>query len=143
LLNLREGAEAEEEADMSVGIHHLKTWPSFFEQILDGRKRFELRRDDRGYQTGDTLMLHEWDPQKGSTRQAEGYTGRTLQAAVTCIIRSEDLAGFAPDALGPGFVILGIRLLSRRKPVGAPGEEGSGNSPPEDDDIHALLGRWR
>jgi len=33
-------------------IHRLKPWPEFFEPVLTGEKRFELRRDDRCFQVG-------------------------------------------------------------------------------------------
>lgn len=39
--------------------HELKTWPEFFEQTRNGRKKFELRRNDRAYQVGDQLLLKE------------------------------------------------------------------------------------
>lgn len=42
--------------------HELKTWPEPFAALKDGSKRFELRRDDRGYAVGDLLVLREWDP---------------------------------------------------------------------------------
>jgi YD repeat-containing protein len=37
--------------------HTLKCWPEFYDAIADGRKTFEARRNDRGFQTGDTLRL--------------------------------------------------------------------------------------
>lgn len=43
-------------------IHTLKTWPEYFAAIIDGRKRFELRKNDRDYQVGDLLVLQEYDP---------------------------------------------------------------------------------
>lgn len=41
--------------------HELKSWPEFFYSTLNGRKRFELRRDDRPekLQVGDELLLKE------------------------------------------------------------------------------------
>lgn len=42
--------------------HILKTWPNVFEAIEDGRKRFEWRQDDRGFEVGDILVLRKWDP---------------------------------------------------------------------------------
>lgn len=57
--------------------HELKTWPIYFEAIWDGRKTFELRRNDRNYRTGDRLVLHEYDPER------EMYLGRVIIAAVT------------------------------------------------------------
>jgi len=43
-------------------VHELKCWPEPFAALLDGRKRFEVRVDDRGFAVGDVLVLHEWDP---------------------------------------------------------------------------------
>jgi hypothetical protein len=37
--------------------HELKTWPGPFQAIVDGSKRFELHKDDRGFAVGDTLWL--------------------------------------------------------------------------------------
>lgn len=61
--------------------HDLKTWPAFFAAVLAGDKRFELRRDDRDYQVGDTLLLREWDP------ETQEYSGREVTAPVTYIVR--------------------------------------------------------
>ena len=58
--------------------HELKIWPEFFQPIISGEKTFELRRDDRGYRAGDTLLLREWK----SCR----YTGRTSRVLITYIL---------------------------------------------------------
>lgn len=61
-------------------IHLLKTWPEYFEQIFMGRKTFEVRKNDRDFNTGDTLILKEWNPQSGE------YTGRELARGVGFIL---------------------------------------------------------
>jgi len=42
--------------------HELKCWPVYFEAIREGTKTFEIRKDDRNYRHGDTLILREWNP---------------------------------------------------------------------------------
>ena len=42
--------------------HELKCWPEFFDAVDRGDKTFEVRRDDRGFQVGDTLRLHRYRP---------------------------------------------------------------------------------
>lgn len=51
-------------------IHELKTWPEFFDAVKRGDKTFEVRRNDRGFQVGDTLRLVRWQPSQG-----HGYAG--------------------------------------------------------------------
>ncbi len=72
--------------------HELKTLPEYFQFVWDGIKRFELRRDDRGFTKGDVLVLREW---------AGEYTGRRLRATVAHVMR--DPAG---SWLKPGVVAL-------------------------------------
>ncbi|KEO80852.1 DUF3850 domain-containing protein [Tumebacillus flagellatus] len=43
-------------------IHQLKLQQPHFDAVASGEKTFELRKDDRGFQVGDTLVLREIDP---------------------------------------------------------------------------------
>lgn len=87
--------------------HELKTWPGPFAALLDGSKTFELRRDDRAFVVGDTLVLKEFDPGKpcnlGSSCSCR-YTGRYAVRVVTyrCAI-----VEWVPDA-PMGWVVLGL-----------------------------------
>ena len=49
--------------------HELKIWPQFYVPVADRIKTFEIRRNDRGFQKGDTVILREWNPQNNK------YTG--------------------------------------------------------------------
>ena len=40
--------------------HDLKCWTEYFDAVADGRKNFEVRYNDRGYQAGDTVTLHAY-----------------------------------------------------------------------------------
>jgi ASC-1-like (ASCH) protein len=64
--------------------HELKTWPQFFEAIVDGRKTFELRVNDRGFNAGDQLRLREFKP------ESVFYTGRELLVDVTYVLPVDD-----------------------------------------------------
>lgn len=43
-------------------VHELKIWPQYYSRVADGSKTFEIRDNDRGFQTGDKVILREWDP---------------------------------------------------------------------------------
>lgn len=38
-------------------VHVLKTLPEYWDAVERGEKTFEVRRDDRGFQRGDTVVL--------------------------------------------------------------------------------------
>ena len=56
-----------------------KCWPLEFEEVLGGKKNYELRLADFVVHVGDTLLLKEWDP------KIKDYTGRTVEKKVTFI----------------------------------------------------------
>lgn len=42
-------------------FHELKIRREFFDYVRFGVKKFEIRKDDRGFNVGDTLVLKEID----------------------------------------------------------------------------------
>lgn len=86
-------------------IHRLKTLPPYFEALLDGRKTFDVRRDDRAFSVGDLLCLEEYEPPagKGSIGGRTGrLTGRGLEFRVSYVMRG---GRFGIDPL---FCVLGL-----------------------------------
>lgn len=58
-------------------VHDVKCWVEPFQEIKAGRKRHEIRKNDRSYKVGDFLRLREWDPEKAV------YTGAMVEVYVT------------------------------------------------------------
>ena len=92
-------------------MHHtLKIEPPYFEAVLDGRKTFEIRHNDRGYNAGDTVTLVEFDGSKRGPlgdRKDERYTGREITKKigyVTAYQQRENMVVFSlltPSASAP------------------------------------------
>lgn len=59
-------------------VHRVKSWPESFRAVVTGRKRFEMRRDDRNYQPGDTIELQEFMPELNQLQlvKSDGVSGR-------------------------------------------------------------------
>ena len=75
-----------------------KILPWYFEAVRNGSKTFEIRKDEDGFEVGDHILLCEWS--------GTAYTGFTLEAEITYILRDAEQYG-----LMPGFCILGIKAL--------------------------------
>jgi hypothetical protein len=89
-------------------IHDLKIWPEFFSDLIAGKKNFELRKDDRPYQVGDTLRLYEWDP------KIQAYTGLYAERDISYLLRHRPDAGCAATfGLAPGYTILALSATAR------------------------------
>jgi len=89
-----------------MNTHELKTWPRYFGSLANGTKAFELRRNDRSFQVGDTLILKEWEPSKND------YTGRELVRTVSYVLKGIEAEKFG---LQPGFCILSLLDLTNLK----------------------------
>lgn len=72
-----------------------KILPEYFDDVLEGRKLFELRKDEDDIQVGDFLILNEWDGYK--------YTGRSLKFTVIYVLRNVPEYG-----LKDGYCIIGF-----------------------------------
>ncbi len=84
--------------------HELKTWPPYYQAIIDGKKRFEIRKNDRCFSVGDVLRLREYDPAKELDPITEKYTGRYCYVRVDYVL-SDFLA------LEEGYVAISITLI--------------------------------
>ena len=76
-------------------VHELKLAKMYYADVASGKKRFELRKNDRGFKVGDGLKLKEYTDGK--------ETGRYIDADIVYML--EDYEG-----LTDGYCILGIEV---------------------------------
>ena len=86
--------------------HELKILPTHFVAVIEGRKTFEIRKDDRGFQAGDTVTLREYS-------EHQKYTGRRHSAAIGYVTEYEQRPGYVVFSLVPN-----VRGNRRPEPAG-------------------------
>ncbi len=87
-----------------------KVWLEYFEQILSGNKKFELRLADFDVQEGDMLVLQEWDQHK------QEYTGRQVSVKVTYVLHTKDLQFWQPLEIEKyGYQVVQFDILTAEK----------------------------
>jgi hypothetical protein len=74
-----------------MAIIRKRVWNEYFELILAGKKKFELRLADFEVSEGDTLVLEEWDKDK------QEYTGRKIETNATYIIKTKDVSFWSQE----------------------------------------------
>ena len=79
--------------------HELKILPQFFRAVLEGRKTFEVRKNDRPFAVGDVVNLHEYDPD-----YCGGYTGQVWRGVITYVLNDDRFCK-------RGYVIFGMIAL--------------------------------
>lgn len=82
--------------------HEVKSWSHFFDAIAEGKKRHDLRKNDRDYKIGDTMRLRRYDNING------GYTGETLDAEITYITSNKVPCAFSSAVLPNDYCILSL-----------------------------------
>lgn len=63
-----------------MAIIKKKIWPEYFDLVVSGKKRFELRVNDFEIQEGDRLILEEYNP------ETKEYTGRTIEKEIDYVL---------------------------------------------------------
>lgn len=134
-------------------VHDLKCIPPYFDDILAGRKPFEVRKNDRNYEVGDHLRLREWrQPVVVPTWRVplrlddelvvdvppppdDGYTGREVTVEVTYMIGGPS---FLPD----GVVAMGIRPVDGPPTTRTPRTEQSRKGPTAGECREVSMSAW-
>ena len=82
-----------------------KVLPGYFQDILDGKKKYELRLNDFEIEPGDILVLEEWTSADPKDRQA---TGRVIEKKVTYLrkFKIQDLWFSEADIKEKGIQII-------------------------------------
>ncbi|GAA4123315.1 hypothetical protein GCM10022215_29900 [Nocardioides fonticola] len=91
--------------------HILKVQPPYFDALADGSKTFEVRRNDRGFQRGDTLVLWEYKPDPYGAAPCDRQplcpdcpAVRFVRRTVTYVYAGDPRFG----GIQPGHVVLGL-----------------------------------
>lgn len=83
-------------------VHRIKLLEDFAEAVLNGDKSFEIRKNDRGYQKGDTVIFRVVERNNPTFEVATSpLNGRLFE--ITYVI-----SGWG---LQDGYVAFGIRML--------------------------------
>ena len=89
-----------------MAIHQLKTHARYFDAVAEGRKTFEVRKNDRAFQTGDILELvkvendypHAYIAPPGAHWSAK----HTIRKRITYLLQGGQFG------IEPGFCVLGL-----------------------------------
>lgn len=94
-------------------IHHLKTWPTPFRALWARLKGYEIRKNDRDFDVGDFLVLHEHETaeMRGKLMTARD-TGFTILARVTYMTKGGQFN------LPPDICVMSIQELARTPAYG-------------------------
>jgi len=80
--------------------HELKIISVYFGAVKDGRKTFEVRKNDRDYKVGDILLLEEIF---GTGDVYNSKTRDSIEVVITYI--------YSGELCKEGYVILGIKKV--------------------------------
>ncbi|CNI11993.1 putative exported phage-related protein [Yersinia pekkanenii] len=67
----------------AVKTHQLKILPEYFQAVIEGKKKAELRTNDRDFKVGDYLLLAEWD------EEAFEYSGRKIIVEISDVTQCD------------------------------------------------------
>jgi len=82
-------------------VIHKKSYNPYFEKVMRGEKKFDLRLADFEVSSGDVIVFEEYDE---ATRQP---TGRVSEHRVGYVLRTKDLNYWTPEQIAEsGLVVM-------------------------------------
>lgn len=90
---------------------HLKTLPEYFQAVIDGKKPFEIRNNDRNFKTGDLYILEEYTGYKDVPECPDYYTCKHYDYSDQCPLERERCCGYRKE------IYTGRRCLIKIKDV--------------------------
>lgn len=87
-------------------IHVLKTVDRYWDAVKAGTKTFDVRRNDRAFQTGDVLVLRRTDEKGFSATLPEDRTSRFSESDLT--VKVSYLLQGGQFGIEPGYCVLGL-----------------------------------
>ena len=80
-----------------------KVWPEYFEKIVSGKKKFELRLGDFECKEGDVLVLEEYN------LKTKSYTGRKIKKKVSFVLKTKELKFWTKEEIDKyGFIVVSL-----------------------------------
>lgn len=84
--------------------HVLKTIDRYWDAIADGTKTFEVRKNDRAFQKGDTLILQRWEDGKFGMHRSTPF--QTLSMKITYMLQGGQFG------IEPAYCVLGFKKVT-------------------------------
>lgn len=86
--------------------HDLKLFTKYFQPVVDCKKRSECRYNDRNFQVGDSITLHEGQPGVDGFE----YTGRSISVNISYIDDFGCQPGYVNLSLcNVGLLVVGVK----------------------------------
>ena len=79
-----------------------KIWPEYFQMIIEGKKKYELRLADFNIEEGDFILLREWKP------ETKDYTGREIKKKVSFVLKTKDIKFWPKEDINK----FGLQIIS-------------------------------
>lgn len=84
-----------------------KIQPKYFKEVAEGKKDFEIRKDDSDYEVGDILILQEIHKSPLGKSPYFNYTGNEIAKRIKYKITHEEF----PDGIKEGYCVLGLENI--------------------------------
>lgn len=92
-------------------VHELKLDDEYFNDVRDGIKTFEIRKNDRDFQVGDLLALSRYKDGSYCNWQFNGgFHNSDIHEADTLLMRVTYITDYEQK---DGYVVMGIRPLKK------------------------------